>query len=164
MDPLEIFRNRHSVRRFTSGPVSDDQLRQIVEAAALAPTARNIQPWSFVVIKEPARIKELSVLVSPNGAFMEKAPVCLVVISEDTKYYLEDGSAATTQACLCASMLGLGACWIAGDKKEYAPAVLRFIRAPENMKLISLIAIGYPADVTHPEKKMIATLLHQERF
>jgi nitroreductase len=164
MDPLKIFRDRHSVRRFTDEPVPDDLILQIAEAASLAPTARNIQPWSFISVKDPARLKELSALVSPNGAFMKEATACLVVLSEDTKYYLEDGSAATTQACLCASLLGLGSCWIAGDKKEYALAVLRSLGVPESMKLISLIAIGYPAQVTPPEKKKIASLLHKERF
>ncbi len=164
MNPLDVFRKRRSVRRFEEKPLPEAALCSIVEAASLAPTARNIQPCRFIVVLEPARLKELARLVSPNGAFMEKAAACLVIISEDTKYYLEDGCAATTQACLCASMLGIGACWIAGDKKEYAESVKRFLNVPEAWRLVSLVAMGYPAETPHPPKKEVKDVFHKEKF
>jgi nitroreductase len=163
-DPEQIFRRRHSVRHFKSDRVSDDHLRQIIEAASLAPTARNVQPWEFVLVSDSKRRTRLAEMVSSNGAFLAQAPVCLVIVCADTKYYLEDGCAATTQALLCASMLGLGACWIAGDKKEYAGQVLDFLKVKPGYKLVSLIPIGYAAQETVPTKKDLSSLIHFEEF
>lgn len=136
----------------------------MILAASLAPTARNVQPWEFVVITDKKRREELSALVSPNGSFVKQAPACLAVLCRDTKYYLEDGAAATTQALLCATALGLGTCWIAGDKKEYADKVRQFLGAPDNCKLVSLIAVGYAAGMPSAEKRPLETMIHWGKF
>ncbi len=163
-DPKCIFTGRRSIRKYRPGDVPKAVLEDAVRAASQAPTARNVQPWEFVVVIQPQRLKELSILVSPNGAFLEHASACIVVFCHDTKYYLEDGSAATTQALLALSMTGLGACWIAGDKKEYAEKVREFLGGAPDMKLISLIAVGWPAETPSPQKKNPKDFIHWERF
>ncbi len=162
-DSKDIFTGRRSVRKYKPGDIPRAVLEEAVRAASQAPTARNVQPWEFVVT-QPQRLKELSILVSPNGAFLEYASACIVVFCHDTKYYLEDGCAATTQALLALSMAGLGACWIAGDKKEYAEKVRAFLGGFPDMKLISLIAVGWPAEMPLPQKRNPKELIHWERF
>jgi nitroreductase len=164
MDVKEAFRKRRSIRKFSSKPVSDSSIEEIVWAASLAPTARNVQPWEFVVVKDPKTIKEISRLTSPNGALIAQAAACLIVFSQDTKYYLEDGCAATTQALLCATSLGLGSCWIAGDKKDYCQHIKNLLNVPDNYKLISLIALGFASESPDPAKRDFKTLIHKERF
>jgi len=163
-DILDFFASRRSVRAFSPGPISDEDIELIVRAAALAPTARNIQPWEFVIIRDRKRLQALAELVSPNGAFMSGAAAGLVVFCKDTKYYLEDGSAAITQALLCSAALGLGACWIAGDKKDYADRVRAFCKAAADHKLIGLIALGLAAEAPKPGKRDIKTMVHHETF
>jgi len=161
---LGFFKARRSVRAFTDQTVSDEDIALMLRAAAEAPTARNIQPWEFVVIREKERLKTLTGLVSPNGALLGGADAGVVIICKDTKYYLEDGCAAITQALLAAAALGLGACWIAGDKKDYAGRVLEFCKAPDGYRLVGLIAVGHPAESPAPPKRDSKDMIHKETF
>lgn len=165
MDALTTLKTRRSVRRFTGKAVPEEHLREIVDCARLAATARNEQPWEFVVVRTPALREEIARLAD-YGKFIAEAPVCLAVFCKETKYYLEDGAAATENALLAAHALGLGSCWVAGDKKEYAEAVRELLGLPPGFKLISLVAIGYPAEekVAGPPKRKLEEVLHWEKF
>ena len=92
------------------------------------------------------------------------ATACVVVLSKETKYYLEDGAAATTSMLIAATGLGLAACWVAGDKKSYQPAVLERIGAPSDVRLISLIALGYSDERPSPAKRLLDDVLHWEKY
>ncbi len=164
MDILDIFKARKSIRKFKRKEVSDTDIEKIIKAASLAPTARNIQPWEFIVVKDKERLIELAGLVSPNGAFIKEAPACIVIFCNNTKYYLEDGSAATTQALLCAAQLNLGSCWVAGDKKDYCEKVGAFFDVPQGYKLISIVVLGEPNESPDPVKRDPREMTHKERF
>ncbi len=164
MDALTAIRTRRSVRKFSRKPIPKDILEQMVDAGRLAPTARNEQPWEFVVLTDPARIAELAGMTD-HGRFMQDAAAAIAVLSKDTKYYLEDGCAATENILLAATALGVQSCWIAGDKKAYADNILRHLGAPADFKLVSLLALGYAdGEVKSYPKRDLARLLHWERF
>ena len=163
MEALHALAARRCVRRFKNEPVSRDAIVRLIDAARLAPTARNVQPWEFVVVTDPSKRRQLAALTD-HGKFIAEAPVCIVVLSHDTKYYLEDGSAATTNILLAAAAQGLGACWVAGDKKAYAPQVVSLCGAPTELKLVSLVAVGHPAETPAPSKRSIEDVLHWEAF
>ena len=164
MDAVEALKTRRSVRAFKKAPVDPKLIEDIVDCARLAPTARNVQPWEFVVMRDPAKLRELAQLTD-HGRFIAEAPVCIAVLCKDTKYYLEDGSAATQNLLLAAHAHGLGACWVAGDKKPYAAKVAALLEAPEDYKLVSLVPLGYPADETpRRQKRPLKEVLHWERF
>ena len=116
MNALTALKTRRSIRKFTGEEVPEGHLREIVDCARLAATARNEQPWEFVVVRTPALRAEIARLAD-HGKFIGEAPACLTVFCKETKYYLEDGSAATENALLAAHALGLGTCLVAGDKK-----------------------------------------------
>lgn len=164
MNIREVFVRRRSVRKFSPKEVPDKDIEEIIGAAALAPTARNIQPWEFLVVSNKDTLKEIARLASPNGAFIAGAPACIAVFCQETKYYLEDGCAATTQALLCATSLGLGTCWVAGDKKDYCENIRQLLSVPPAYKLVSLIALGYPAESPTVQKRGLKEILHKERF
>ena len=86
------------------------------------------------------------------------------MLSRPAKYYLEDGSAATTQLMLAASALGLSTCWIAGDKKPYASKVVALCGAPSEYKLVSLVALGYGAETPTPSKRPLDEVVHWDKF
>jgi nitroreductase len=163
MDALETIRLRRSIRKYKPDPVSKEVLKTLVDAGRLAPTARNEQPWEFVVVTDPAKRQRLADLAT-HGKFIADAPACIVVLCKASDYYLEDGSAATTQIMLAATALGLGTCWVAGDKKDYAPAVAKAVGAPAKYKLVSLISVGYAAEVASPNKRGVNDVLHWETF
>jgi nitroreductase len=132
----------------------------------MAPSARNIQPWHFVVITD-TRILDTIAGICPNGAFIKGAAACIAVFADSsaTKYFLEDGVAATENILLAAKSLDIDSCWVAGHKKPYCEEVGKLLKAPAGMKLISLLAVGYSdAEPECPEKKPINELLHWEHF
>jgi len=166
MENLELLHFRRSVRSFTQKTISKQDLEKIVDAARFASTARNVQPWEFVVITEKSLLTKLASLAE-NGKFMAQAAAGVAVFCVETKYYLEDGCAATCNILLAATALGIGSCWIAGDKKDYCQEVNSLLNAPLGMKLISLVALGYPQDQDAfkiMEKRSVQELIHWERF
>ena len=163
MDAIETLKTRRAVRTYTSDALPRDIIEDIIDCGRLAATAINIQPWEFVVVTDAAlrgRIAE----ATDYGKFIADAPVCVVVLCRETKYYLEDGSAATQNILLAAHAHGLGSCWVAGDKKPYAAEISRLVGAPPGYKLISLIAIGYPAERPEKAKRPLADVLHWEKY
>lgn len=163
---LNLLKIRRSVRLFQDKVIPKEKLEAIIDAARFAPTARNVQPWEFVVITDKKKIIELSNL-GPNAKLMETAAAAIAVFSVDTQYYLEDGSATTCNILFAATALGIGSCWIAGDKKPYVGQVSKLLNAPQGMKLISMIALGYPQDnniFKIAEKRSLSELLHWEKF
>lgn len=166
MDNLELLKLRRSIRIFQKKQIPRKELEGIVDTARYAPTARNVQPWEFVVITDTAILKEFAGLAE-NARFMAQAAACIAVFCAETKYYLEDGCAATCNILLAATALGIGSCWVAGDKKSYSDQINTLLNAPKDVKLISLIALGYPQDkdaFKDTAKRQLKELIHWERF
>lgn len=164
MDAMEALRGRRSCRRFQGREVPGDLLAQLVDAGRLAATARNEQPCEFVVVTDAATRRDIG-MSTEHGRFIADTPACIVVLATDTKYYVEDGSAATQNILLAAHALGLAACWVAGDKKPYAPKIVERVGAPATMRLVALVAVGY-ADgaLPTPSKRSLQEVLHWEKF
>lgn len=141
MDALEAIRTRRSLRQFKPEPVPKEILEKIVDAGRLAPSAINIQPWEFVVITEKPTLRRLAALTDYDK-FMSDAAACIAVFCKDTKYYLEDGCAAVENILVAAWALGVGSCWVAGDKKPYCRAVAQALNVPDEFKLVALIPLG----------------------
>jgi len=163
MDAIEVLKTRRSVRAYRSDPVPKETIEDIIDCGRLAATAVNIQPWEFVVVTSPELLRSIA-QATDYGKFIAEAPVCMVVLCQETKYYLEDGSAATENILLAARAHGLGSCWVAGDKKAYASQICHLVGAPRGYKLISLIPIGYPAVSPEPPKRPLSDVLHWEKY
>ena len=163
MDCIEALKTRRSIRAYTGEPVSREVIEDIIDCGRLAATAINIQPWEFVAVTEKEMLRAIAA-ATDYGSFIAEAAVCVVVLCKDTKYYLEDGCNASQNILVAARAHGLGACWVAGEKKPYAEKVRRMVGAPEGHKLISLLAIGHPAEEPQKEKRPLFEVLHWERF
>lgn len=164
MDALEALYSRRSVREFKAERVEKSLLEKIVEAGRMAATARNVQPWEFVVVTAEETRRRIAALTD-YGKFIASSPACIATFCQDTKYYLEDGCAATQNMLVAARALGLGSCWVAGDKKAYAEDIRQLLQVPAGYRLVSLIAVGYPACSTSVvAKRPLAEVLHWERY
>jgi len=163
MDAIEALKTRRSVRAYQPHPASRQMLADLVDCGRLAATAINIQPWEFVVVTSQETRQAIADLTD-HGRFIAQAAACIAVLSRPVKYYLEDGSAATQNILLAAHAHGLGACWIAGDKKPYADAIRKLLGAPDGFKLVSLIAVGYPAEQPVREKRALEDVVHWEKY
>ena len=163
MDAIEVLKTRRSVRAYTSAPVPREIIEDVIDCGRLAATAVNIQPWEFVVVTSRELLRSIA-RTTDHGKFISDAPVCVVVLCQDTKYYLEDGSAATENILLAARAHSLGSCWVAGDKKPYASDICRLVGAPRGYKLVSLIPMGYPAESPEKPKRALSDVLHWDKY
>ena len=164
MEALEAIKTRRSVRTFISKPVPRELIEQIIDGARLSPSANNGQPWEFVIVTDQTTREKIAGLTD-YGRFIADAPVCIAVFCRDTKYYLEDGCAATENILIGACALGLSSCWVAGDKKSYAGDVSTVLEVPDSYKLISLLALGYSnVKGSAHFKRKLEEVLHWEKF
>ncbi len=164
MDFFETVTKRKSVREYSEKEVGKELLEKIIDAGHVAATAKNEQPWEFIITSDKKILKKICSFC-PNGPFIKDAPHLIVVFSKDTKYYLEDCSAATQNMLLAIESLGLGGCWVAGDKKDYVDVVRKIFNVPEGYRLVSMISVGYPKKPQEPKaKKALKEVLHWEKW
>ncbi len=164
MDAIEVLKTRRSVRAFNGRPIARETLEDIVDCGRLAATGRGEQPWEFVVVTDAETRGKLAGLAA-SGKFIADGPACIAVFSADTTYYVEDCSAATQNILLAAWAHGIGSCWVAGDKKDHAEPVRELLGVPASHKLVSLVALGYPAaPVQQKEKRPLDEVMHWETW
>ncbi len=150
MDVYEAIRARRSVRAYKSDPVPDEVLKRVLEAARLAPSARNRQEWRFVVVKDKARIEQLA--EAANGqSFVAEAPVYLAfcatkghVMSCGVDAGIVDTSIPFAYVTLAAVAEGLGTCWLGAFDQEKTRKILG---VPEEALIVGVTPLGYPAKV-----------------
>jgi nitroreductase len=163
----ELVRNRRSIRRYLDKPVEREKILTCIEAARLAPSADNVQPWRFLIIDDPKlktqyAKKVFSGIYSISG-FAEKAPVLILILArldiianrigrqiQNLQFYLLDIGIAGEHIVLQAEELGLGSCWIAWFNIRKAR---KFLKIPRKYKIVSMLAMGYFEKRPSKEKK-----------
>jgi len=164
LDALEAIQKRRSVRKYRSTPLSKDLISKLIDAARMAPSAMNLQPWEFIAVTDRETLSKIAD-ATDYGKFISAAPLCIAVFCKDAKYYLEDGSAAVENILIAATALGLGTCWVAGDKKAYANTIGELLAVPSGYKLLALIPAGYPDEPEKARKKRdLSEVLHCGKF
>lgn len=147
MELLEGIFTRRSVRNYSNEPVSDDVLRQLLTAAAMAPSGLNNQPWRFVTVRSHEVKEDLSELTRYRR-IVSTAPVLVAVFIDRESMYNEVKDHQGIGACiqnmlLAAHGLGLGAVWL-GEILKSAEQVRLRLGVPEQMALMAVVAAGYP--------------------
>lgn len=173
MDIFEIFRARRSIRAFTQEDVSEEDLMKILEAARWAPSAGNIQPWEFIVVRRP-EIKRDIARAALNQTFIEEASVVIVVCADEIRsgrvygsrgtnlYCIQDTAAAVENMLLAACALGLGSCWVGAFSED---EVRRVLKIPRGLRPIAIIPLGHPAErPSPPRKRPLKEIIHYETF
>lgn len=144
---ITVIKSRRSVRKYRETPIPEEAIKNAIECALLAPTARNEQPWLIGRIMEREILRRIATLAD-TGRFIADCQICFAIFGKrDAKYCIEDCSAATAQLMLGLWAYGVGSCWVAGDKKPYAEDVRKLLGVPDEYKLVSLVAAGYPAEI-----------------
>ncbi|MCB4756964.1 MAG: nitroreductase family protein [Elusimicrobia bacterium] len=164
LQAVSIIKSRRCVRSFLPKPVPKEIVEDIIDCARFAPTANNEQPWEFIVVTKAETRKKIADATGNNGRFITEVPVCVVTFCKETKYFLEDGAAASQNILLAAWAHGIRSCWVAGDKKPYADTVRQILGLPIGYKLVSLIPLGYSSEIPHIKKRNLKDLLHWEQY
>ncbi|MDA8173243.1 MAG: nitroreductase family protein [Nitrospiraceae bacterium] len=170
-ETLEIIYTRRSVRSYTGEAVPRETLMKILRAGMAAPSARNIQPWAFIVVTDRGKLDSLCAKL-PYAKMLDKAGAAIVVCGvpeKDTvyggKYWVEDCSAATENILLACHALGLGAVWTAAHPNEDRAATVReILNVPETVVPLNVIPIGVPKDKGHVIEKFREENIHWERW
>lgn len=153
----EIVKGRRSIRRFLDKPVEREKILTCVEAARLAPSADNVQPWRFIILDDPELIAKFAERAFSGiyfiSKFASKAPVLIIILArldiianrigkqiQDIHFYLIDIGIAGEHIVLQAEELGLGTCWIGWFD---ARKTRKFLHIPRKYKIVSLMAMGY---------------------
>jgi nitroreductase len=159
-----MIKERRSIRSYLDKPIEKEILKEIIDAARLSPSARNIQPWHFIVITEEETLKRISELV-PWGSFVSKSPACIVVCGDKgAKRYVEDCCIASENIMLAAKSFGIGTCYVAALGKP-VDEVRDLLGIPENFEIVCFISMGYFGKNPGPhDKKDLNEILHWERF
>jgi nitroreductase len=167
MSVKEIIAQRRSIRRYLDKPVEREKILECLEAARLAPSADNVQPWRFLVIDDPELkerfAKEVFSGIYSVSKFAAKAPVLIMILArldiianrigkqiQNVRFYLIDTGIAGEHIVLQAEELGLGTCWIGWFNSRKARKVLNI---PRKYKIVSLISMGYCEKKPGREKK-----------
>ena len=151
MDALHAIRTRRSVRRFEDKAVPEELLRELLAAAMNAPSARNSQPWHFVVIDDRKLLAQAAT-INPNAWMAAQAPMAILVcgdldLEKSPGYWMMDCAAAVENLLLAAHALGLGAVWTGIYPRENRIEGFRqLLGIPERVVPHSLVVIGYPAE------------------
>ena len=147
VDLFDAIRQRKSVRSYAPTPVSEKVLVRILEAARLAPSADNIQPWHFVVVRD----KEKRTRIAGGckwGKFITESPVVIIGCGNkkaSPDWYVVDTSIALEHLVLAATASELGTCWIGDFDSE---DLRKMLMLPEEYEIVALIALGYAHDKT----------------
>lgn len=165
---LEAIEKRRSIRKFQDAPVTDKQLRQLLEAAMLAPSAKNGQPWQFIVVRSAETRRRLQES-QPYASSLDTAPVCICVCGrvdpQLPDYYQQDCAAATQNMLLQAQSLGLGTCWMGvAPRPERMAAVAQILGIPEGIAPFCLVAVGVPAEERSTPQRYDEARVHWERY
>ncbi len=171
MDFHEVIKRRVSIRAYKPDPIPEEVLNRILEAGRLAPSAKNYQPWKFIVVKDQ-KVREALVPACRNQTFIAQAPIVIcacALLDQAWKgmggYWSAaevDVTIALEHIILAATAEGLGTCWIGAFKEEEVKKVLGI---PEGVKPVALTPIGYPAQEPAPRpRKPLSEIVAYDRF
>ncbi len=148
MELMDAVRGRRSVRSYLEQSVEEEKLQAVLEAGRLAPSARNMQDWKFIVVRDQATRRKLA-KAARDQQFVGEAPVVIaacgtsdLVMTCGQPAYAIDVAIAVDHMTLAAQSLGLGTCWIGAF---YEDQVREILGVPANIRVVALLPLGYPA-------------------
>lgn len=164
MDIFQVIRERRSIRSYRDTPVEMDKLNQVLDAARLAPSWKNLQCWRFLVVDDPQRRSDLLAAFppdNPGARAIATAPLVILVCADPAQsgvengidYYIADSAIAFEHLCLAAHALGLGTCWMGWFEEAKMKKALGI---PAAIRIIGVTPLGYPdqAPQARPRKRL----------
>ncbi len=156
MDLMQAIRARRSIRDYQDRPVEEEKLQAVLQAGGLAPSARNMQDWKFIVVKDAATRQKLA-RAARDQQFVGQAPVVIaacgtsdLVMTCGQPTYPIDVAIALDHMTLAAAALDLGTCWIGAF---YEDQVKEILGVPQEIRVVALLPLGYPAEEPEPRPR-----------
>jgi len=150
---IEFLKSRRSIRVFKDEELDLDTILKILDIARWAPSARNAQPWEFIIVRNKETLKKLGEL-SPATRPILNAPAAIVVVTDPgvaPVTYQVDGACVTMYILLAIHALGLGGVWI--NALRYQDEIRKLLKMPESKVPIAIVALGKPAEKPKPKPR-----------
>jgi nitroreductase len=171
MEVAEAIKSRRSIRKYKSTPIPEEVLKRVLNAARLAPSAANLQPWRLLVVMDEDLKRKLAGACS-NMGWISRAPVVVVACANmDVAMAMIGGymnsapvdvAIAMDHITLAAVSEGLGTCWIGAFKEE---KVIDVLGIPSGHRVVSLMTLGYPEEAPQsPGRKHLSEMVSYNRF
>ena len=164
---IDVILKRRSIRKYTGKPIDEKEITQLLEAGMAAPSAKNRQPWHFVVVREQEMLEKLSE-AHPYGKMLAEASAAIAVCGDMNvapDYWIQDCSAATENILIAVAALGLGAVWLGcHPRPERVTAIRKILGIPEHLGVLSLISIGHPGEEKEPRTQYDESRVHNESW
>ncbi len=165
MDAMHAIYCRRSIRKYTSQPVPETLVTELLKAAMAAPSAGNQQPWQFVIISDQALLEKIPTVHAHAQMCKDAALAIVLCLDRSLERHegmgVQDLSAATENLLIAACAQGLGGVWLGVYPREERVRGLRdLLGLPENVVPISLVAIGYPGEQKAPAERYDASRVH----
>jgi nitroreductase len=164
---MDAVLRRRSIRKYTSQAVSEETIRELLEAAMAAPSAGNEQPWHFVVIRDPTLLDQIPT-VHPYAKMVRKAPLAIMVCGDldlavHGEMWVQDCSAATENLLIAVQAKNLGAVWLGVYPiEERIDGLRKLLEIPERIVPFALVAIGHPDEEKPPSKRYKKSRIHYD--
>jgi nitroreductase len=164
---VETILTRRSIRKYTSEPVSKDDVKTILEAAMAAPSASNLKPWHFVVVTDKETLNNLAE-AHPHGKMLSEAPLCIAVCGDlaiSESFWVQDCSASTENLLLAATALNLGSVWLGVyPRQDRVNNIREVLKLPETVVPLNLVSIGHPAEKKEPRTQYDEQKVHLQQW
>jgi len=163
LDVFEAVQKRKSVRAYASTPVPAETLKKILEAARLAPSAGNTQPWHFILVMDENKRKTIA-KGCRYGRFLAESPVVIVGCGDEKaspRWYMGDTCIAMENLVLAATGEGLGTCWIGKFNEK---AIREMLKIPSRFRVVALLALGYKREKTDISSKVLHLIRPRKRL
>lgn len=169
MDFQDIILTRRSIRHFTDQKISEKQIETILKAAMYAPSARNEQPWHFIVVEQKDTLAKIAI-VHPYAKMLNEAALAILVCADEkleksAGYWSTDCAAATQNILLSAHALGLGSVWLGVyPREERMNDIRKLFALPQNIHPFSLVALGYPNETKEYPQRFNTDRIHFNKW
>lgn len=163
---LTIIFSRRSIRQYTAEPVSEADIQSLLEAGMAAPSASNRKPWHFVVVTDREMLAALAA-AHPFGKMLAQAAVAIAVCGDPaiSDWWTQDCAAATENILIAAAGLGLGGVWLGcHGRPEREQAIRDVLSIPPKIGILSLLAIGHPAEQKQARTQYDPSRVHANRW
>ena len=169
MDLFTAIKSRRSIRKFKNTSIEQEKLNRILEAGRLAPSARNLQNWKFIVVKN-REIKEKLMEAAKGQKMVAEAPIVIVACGTQTEYIMSCGqpsytinvSIAVVHMMLKATEEGLGTCWLGAFYEE---PVKKILGIPKEIRVVAMFPLGYPdIEPKQPSRKKLEEIVCYEKW
>jgi nitroreductase len=171
---ISLLQKRRVIRKFQNKKVEAEKIDTLIEAALRSPSGNARYPWEFVVVSDKDMLEKLSQAKEHGSDFLKGASLGIVVCADPGKQdvWIEDAAIASTIIHLAAADQGLGSCWIQIRERKHKgdqPAesyIAEVLGLPKNLKVLSMVAIGYPAEEKpgHAKTELLYDRIHRNRY